>query len=171
MSDDIARRLAALRQHFENFTISGDGIQVQGSIKEGFVISPGPGGGGVRGGLEVLPDYEIPPPDCECIVDNLEDTYYVTIDRFLPLVVAVQSELTGASCSDWQWNGQDEDEILIVGMNNLGPEYPGQWQLTVEPDIVLYKIEGSGPPPDCDIASPIGSYEGDGETGTVSLTP
>lgn len=50
MNDEIAQRLAALRQHFENFTISGNGFQIQGSIKDGFVVAVGAGDGGAGTG-------------------------------------------------------------------------------------------------------------------------
>lgn len=163
MSDDIARRLAALRQHFENFTISGDGIQVQGSIKEGFVISPGPGGGGVRGGLEVLPDYE---DACVCSVDNLQGTYYMTTDAFAGTVI-LDSFGTWTTCFDAIYAGaSDEDPANLGFLDFLSPE-PTQWQVGLDfgPTPVLYKIAGSGGA--CDIASPIGHYEGDGYTADV----
>lgn len=100
MSDDISRRLAALRHHFENFTITGNGIQVQGSINEGFVISSGPGGGGVKGGLEVLPDYEVPGGEILIAEDEIlnveSDTTYPIIDltthfQFTKIIFTIDS--------------------------------------------------------------------------------
>lgn len=68
MSQDIASRLAALRQHFENFTISGRGMQVQGSIKDGFVIAAGVGDGGAGTGSS--PTVELLPPESVTLVGD-----------------------------------------------------------------------------------------------------
>lgn len=119
MSKDISSRLAALRQHFENFTISGRGIQVQGSIKDGFVIAAGVGDGGAGTGsspsTEGAPVYGYFEGDADFPVDP---TFDVTVDNPFGFTI-LWIELSAASPEGrvfafWGEQGGGAQEIWFV---------------------------------------------------------
>lgn len=108
--------------------------------------------------------------ECACDVDALEGTYYMTTDAFAGTVI-LDSFGTWTTCFDATYAGvSDDDPDNIGALDFLSPD-PTQWQVTLDfgTIAVLSKIAGSGGA--CDIASPIGDYEGDGFTATVTDTP
>lgn len=104
---------------------------------------------------------------CICDPTTLSDTYEVISDFFSGIVDINADSLDQLSCADISWSGENDSGVVVtmaiepssnvwaVAFDNFG---------TV---VILFKIPGSGNPPDCDIASPAGLYEGDGYTATV----
>jgi hypothetical protein len=109
---------------------------------------------------------------CVCDPALLASLYEVVVfGEDFPGIVDVEIITTG--------EGDTCEAIGFAGSNDLGtlafidflsPEAT-KWQLGLDNGSItptLYKIAGSGTEPSCDIASPVGFYEGDGYTATVS---
>ncbi len=108
---------------------------------------------------------------CACIVSNLPSVLEVTVEGtdFEGTVNPVIIETGGGdACEDRGYAGGPNDFGTSAFLDFLSPEAT-KWQLGLDNGdftATLYKVASDG---GCDIASPAGTYEGDGYTATVGV--